>query len=77
MAKKAQAGTKSGNANKKIDHEEAGRVLAAALMSDAKMRAAKEHPVVGPLMKKLGPKGVAQLSAMAENQQLTPCNRYS
>jgi len=76
MEKKPTA-RKTGRADKEVDHEEAGRVLAAALMNEAKIQKAKRHPVVGPLMKKLGPKGITQLAAMAANQNLTPCNKYS
>ena len=73
--KKRQAKATKKRAGK--DHDEAARVFAAALMSAKNKRDAEAHPVIGPIMKKLGPKGFAQLSAMAENQKLTSCSNYA
>ena len=50
-----------------VSHEESTKVLSGALLDSKKRRAARNHPVVGPLMKKLGPSGVKTLAAMAKN----------
>jgi hypothetical protein len=55
------------------DHNEAAQVLNAALMNARDKRAARAHPIVGPIMKKLGAKGFKQLSAIAQNQTACPC----
>ena len=56
-----------------VDHNDAMRVLAAALLDGRKKRAAEKHPVVGPLIKKLGDDGFKQLSAIAQNQNECTC----
>jgi hypothetical protein len=54
------------------EHDEATRVLVAALLDGRKMKAALNHPLVGPIVKKLGPKAMSQLSQIAKTQSVCP-----
>lgn len=67
MAKKAQKTKKSSS-----DHDEAARVLLAALTDGRKTKAALANPMVAPLVKKLGPKGMQALSDIAKKQSICP-----
>jgi hypothetical protein len=59
----------------KEHHDEAFRILAGALMDGRKKRKALGHPVVGPIIKQLGPQ-FAKLSAMAKNQSHCDCDEH-
>lgn len=60
----------------KIDHDDAYRTLAGALMDTKKKRAALKHPVVGPIIKQLGPQ-FAKLSQIAQNQTSCDCDEHA
>jgi len=59
------------------EHDEAFRILAGALLDGRKKKAALAHPVVGPIIKKLGPAKFKQLSVMAKNQSSCNCDEHS
>jgi hypothetical protein len=54
-------------------HSEAYRTLHRAIMDPAARESAKNDPIVGPIVKKLSLRDWANLKAIAENNQSSPC----
>lgn len=68
--KSAQAGLI--DPDEPINHDEAFRILSAALMK-GDSQAARNHQALKPLMERLGEDGFNRLSAIAKNQTACTC----
>jgi hypothetical protein len=54
-------------------HSEAYKTLHLAIMNPATRESAKNHPIVGPIAKKLSLRDWANLKKIAENNQVSVC----
>jgi hypothetical protein len=75
MAKKVAKQTKSKGSNKQEQYNEAAMLIAKALRDPRSIPAAKAHPIAGPVMKKLGPSGIKQLSQITGSTSNTACSQ--